>query len=335
MTLFNNAADRTGPASASSRKWRVEDWREFGLKLIETEELDTSYTILQGAISSGALKDTSVENQFRYIQAYTQFKHNGVAFWSIDPDAKPLPAAIPWADDYWGRLRFAVCGSHSEHHAARTSYGVKAWRYTGMTRGMNTARAVTCIEDAKRREEEGCGLLYGLTELWGGMEQPLDYGIFHRHCQPFYMFGSGKVGKAACFTDAMGLREVDYRTFRGLNWSPAEGAALFFKYPITKDKDGHAKLKWEDESALIQLLTEEAKNPFWKDVKAPPLFNRELRFQEIETMACEFNHWHKHGTPIGREIFTKTRKVRDLAHVSPVCARTIEWCEQRWPELCG
>ena len=318
-------------APLDTTKWEREKWRDLGRMAVTTEDLDTSYSILVGAMKCGALPRTR-EVALRYIQAYCLLKQNGLAFWALDENATPLPP--PFGNTYWDRLMFAVQGKGSDHQAARAAYGGRFY-YTGITRHMNTTdRAIAAISGAREREERGRGMIYGITEL-GVKDRPLPYATFRDFCKSHYMFGETQVEKALCFADAMGLREVDYSTCTLLTMSCIEGAEFMYGIKAARNADGDKIVTPDVKAKAIQLLRDETTNPYWADLKAPPLFNRPLRFQEFETMACMVKRYFKRGFPIGGEIFIKTRMVREFAPVSPVCREVLKWCEERWPDYCG
>ena len=123
-------------------------------------------------------------------------------------------------------------------------------------------------------------------------EGPLTFAQVYKGAQRLHGFGSWISFKMADIADRTRYRTVDFAGCElSIYRTPVQGSALW------RYGDEHAKIA----SHEVGEVCEEVRLAVGPDLLAPPLYDRPINIQEVETVLCKF-HSHKHGHyPLGKD----------------------------------
>jgi hypothetical protein len=162
-------------------------------------------------------------------------------------------------------------------------------------------------------------------QAWGEPEAIVDYMTIHKTfqdasdaVQEFTGFGPWLGWKIVDCAERILAIPVDFsESTLGIYKDPVQGAAFVrfgdWRHPITEDE-----LDEEVERQVVEF----------RDLLAPPFYDRPINIQEVETNLCKFKAHYKHAYPMGNDTF----HVREgLIGWGDLAQELLRWCPKVKP----
>ena len=258
----------------------------FGRQLITTQDLDPVYTMLQtSGMDAHQLK--------RWLLAYFCCYHAGLASYLSELEAT----------QFWNGLAEAAKNETPSPIGGR-------WPRSAERRHWRGAAAIMCVD-----------ALYNLYEK---PEQFIDfveagapkYEDVAKRVKTHHLFGDWIAFKVADMLERVVGTHVDFSQAAIFMFNDPRKSALM----VFREKQGlpsGAKIKDEDWAigCVVDHLIAE-----YQDLKAPPLHDRKVGLQEVETVLCKWKSHMNGHYPIGKDTREIIEGLADWAKVSRTAA---------------
>lgn len=228
---------------------------EFGKHLLDTNDLDPVYVALVRA----ALPKTQLH---RWLLSYTMFYHCGVASYMSELESA----------DFWEVATTAAINEQEAPNGGRWPRGSERRHYRGQ-------QAVRSVEELRERYPAPEDFMTYVAGAGGSFHEVSKRAQSHRGYGPWIGF------KLADLVDRVLGIPVEF-----------DNAAVF----MFKDPEKSAMMLWErrqgqpnarpKREAALKAITDYLLD-YFKDYDAPPLYDRKVNIQEVETILCK---WKSH-----------------------------------------
>lgn len=250
----------------------------FGRALIATADLDPLYVMLYTAWLNREVLG-------RFILGYSMFYHAGVASYLASVQG-----------DFWEECRVA--------DREKWPRGTERRHFRGDI-SRNSIEACAAVGSP----EDVLDIIYPMTEEQSCLGAPLSFGQVFKGAQALSGFGPWIAFKLADIADRTRYLEVDFSDCAlSIYRDPVKGAALW---------------RYGDQDAVIQPgeigeVCEEIRLALGPELLAPPLYDRPINIQEVETVLCKFKSHTNGHYDIGKD----TREItHGLADWGPLAER--------------
>lgn len=240
---------------------------DFGKHLIQTGDLDPIYLALHEL-------SLPVEQKHRWLLAYWCFYHAGFASWLSEKEGL----------DYWdGFLTAAI--NHPEHPAPSGRGDVNGgWPRGKERRHFRGQQAIKATQELMAKFQNPCDAVPSLL--------PTDnsrftwYKDLKKRVLAWRGFGDWISYKVGDMLDRCGVFPVIFEFEDAMYKDPTQAALLLWKVKNGAPENAHI----DDEPAAV-LETVSYLQGHFKDFTAPPIHERPIGLQEIETILCK---WKSH-----------------------------------------
>ncbi len=246
---------------------------DFGRQLIVTNDLDPIYNALIGVKQAGLYDQAQL---YRWLIAYWCFYHAGVASYLSEFEGQP----------FWHEMWIAATNVEPCPIEERWPRGRERRHF----RGPNAIRAVRHLKQAFGTLPEQM-----VVRIIDGDETPLPFKLVSQRVQLHVGFGPWIGFKVADMIDRVLGVQVDFDTAAVFMFKDPEKAA----WMLWDERQGH---KYPDgwkpkRDVVLGSITNYLIEQF-QDLKAPPLFDRPINIQEVETVLCKWkSHMNGHYPP--------------------------------------
>lgn len=283
-----------------SRSYPRLDIETFGRQLIMSGDLDPVYIALNGMELDEAQRD-------RLLVAYWCLYHvgaachlselEGQAFWDgltaaavNDTERRPTPLGGRWPR-----------GSERRHwrgvQALQAVEALKA-RYGEHPEAMVPALASFSLQDGRYA---------------GNPLDQLPFSLVAERAQQHRSFGPWISFKIADMLDRLGIAPVSFDNAAVFMFDDPRKAAL----NLARLKGGlHEATRFRDEEATIDQVVAYLQDHF-KDLTAPPLHERPVGLQEVETVLCKWKSHCNGHYPLNNDIDEINEGLQEWREVSP------------------
>lgn len=256
------------------RNYERLDITTFGRHLLETGDLDPVYIALPRALEDA-------DQLARWLVAYWCFYSGGLASWASEHEGQ----------DFWRALLVAA------RNEEPTPFGGR-W-----PRGHERRHA---------RGKQGITMVTGLRDRYGDRPQDMvsyiaeaapSYEAVARRAQEHPLFGPWISFKICDMIDRVLGTHVDFTEAAVFMFTdPVKAALMLWRQHHGLPESARPK----DQTAVIHQVVEHLKGVF-RDFTAPPLHDRAVDLQEIETILCKWkSHMNGHYP-----LFNDIDEIRD------------------------
>lgn len=243
------------------RKYERLSVEEFGQRLIVTRDLDPVYVALHDCPFDHATMS-------RWLLGYWCTYHCGVASYLSDQTD----------EDFWKFLMRAAVNETPAPGGGRWPRGSERRHWRGQ-------QAVRSAEDLQARSGGDPGAL--VEALWKG---PMDYASVARRVKEWRGFGDWISFKVADMIDRVQCRPVDFDEAAVFMFKdPAKAALMVYNQRNSRGIDIDNCTREQRAAAIHAVVT--YLTAYFDDLKAPPLYDRPVGLQEVETVLCK---WKSH-----------------------------------------
>jgi hypothetical protein len=237
---------------------------EFGCHLLKTNDLDPIYVALRSAQQKG---DYDYEQVARWLVAYWCFYHAGVASF----------ISYKEGDEFWRWLRIAAENVEPAPNGGRWPRGHERRHF----RAKIAIQAVDALSNRWEYPEE-------MVHYLSSGPAPIPFHEISRRAREHYSFGPWIGFKIADMIERVLGFPISFQQAQIFMFEDPEKAAMMlwekregYKYP--------AGTKPKREVVLTQVA--DYLLGVFKDIKAPPTYDRPINIQEVETILCK---WKSH-----------------------------------------
>ncbi len=271
------------------KKFEIED---FSAILLKSNDLDPVYAVLYGLASSGNIDKQQL---FRFLLAYILCYHVGASCWLSEKKG----------GQFFECLLIAAANQQQTPLATRwpRSHERRHWR------GNFAINVVGKLIDGYDDKPENF-----IPNIIGPFKEspasPVSFKEFSRRVQAHFGFGAWATFKLADIIDRVGIAPVDFSYDDIVIYKdPVEAAKIVFR-----QKQGlpeKADVKENGVKAVFDYLIEHL-----SDYAAPPLYDRAVGLQEVETCLCKYKSHLHDRYPLYNDI----REIREgLADWAKIC----------------
>lgn len=257
---------------------------DFGAQLLKTGDLDPVYIALANARLPAAVLD-------RVCVAYWCFYHLGAAAYIAEKGASP--------GDF--KLLMAQAAANTESPKIRPEG--ERWPRAAERRHFRGEQAVRAVGELSARYKTATLMMNGLT----GAGKDMTYASVTRAAESHRGFGQWIGWKIADMAERVLGYPVDFSQANlGIYKDPRQGAALVYYLGELEAKrvvGSYAARPWEypvgdtDFSATVAKYVSH-----FRRFKAPPLGDRPVNVQEVETIFCKYKSHYKGHYPLGKDL---------------------------------
>jgi hypothetical protein len=256
----------------AGRKYERLDIYTFGRHLIETGDLDPIY------IALNKIEWGSQDQLFRWLIAYWCLYHAGAACYISEAKGS----------EFWKRLMQAAKndeqapngGRWPRGHERRHFRGEAAVKATKVMWGKYLARPEQLVEDLVQGAEA------------------LPFKTIALRAQELPLFGPWISFKVCDMLDRLGICKVDFDEAAVFMFDDPTKAALM----LWRQHHGLSETaKPKDQAGVIHAVVDHLKDKF-KDLSAPPLHERPVDLQEVETVLCKWKSHMNGHYPLWNDI---------------------------------
>lgn len=271
---------------------------DFGRQLIQSGDLDPIYTALVAAERSG---DFDVPQLCRWMVAYWCYYNAGVASFMSE---KTGP-------DFWNWMMVAAINEQETPVGGRWARGHERRHF----RAKNATESVAALCDRYRDNPENMVLYIGAR--WDEGDR-LPFKVVSARAQEHRGFGPWIGFKCADMIDRVMEVPVDFDQAAVFMFKDPEKAAMM----LWEQREAHkypegAKPKRE---AILSGVTEYLIKQF-ADLTAPPLGDRPINIQEVETVLCKWKSHMNGHYPLFNDIREINEGLKPWVSFSPAAAK--------------
>lgn len=264
---------------------------EFGRQLLETGDLDPVYIALSKV-------EWPEEQRKRWLVAYWLFYHPGAA--SYMSEAR---------DEYfWNRIHNAGVNTSSPPVGDR-------WPRASERRHFRGDKCVAAIAELRRRFSAGHDLVDFVADA-----APNYTTIFNRVCS-LPQFGPWMAFKVGDMLERVMGVPVDFDLGSVTMFDDPKKAALM----VARDRlQLPAVAKFRDPAGTIRQVVEHLIAEY-KGTSAPPAYDRDVGYQEVETVLCKWKSHINGHYPVGKDCVEISEGLRSWAEVSDAAREFLHW----------
>ena len=234
---------------------------QFGRQLLTSGDLDPVYIALPQAIQE-------VKQLHRWLISYWCFYHCGVASWLSEQEG----------DAFWKGMLLAAHNEQESPLGGRWPRGQERRH----ARGAQGIKMVTHLRERYGTEPET--MVSDLSKMGGG---GVVFSAMATHIKTHSLFGPWIAFKVCDMMERIigvpvNFDQADVFMFK----DPVKAALMLWREKVGLPEGAKPK----DEGAAIREIVAYLKDEF-KDLKAPPLHDRPVELQEVETVLCK---WKSH-----------------------------------------
>jgi len=267
------------------RNYERLDIKRFGEHLLETGDLDPIYIMLEQA----ALPPDQLN---RWLLAYWCFYHAGFASYASDHTGLA----------YWRVMETAAENAVPAPPGCRWPRGHERRHF----RGAAAVRAISKLRSRYSKPEEMVDYL---------LRFPPSYEAVANAVREHVLFGPWIAFKVADMIDRVLGVHVDFTEAAVFMFTDPRAAALRLWRAETKMPE---TARPRDENAVIAKVVEHLREQF-KGWSAPPLYDRPVGLQEIETILCKWKSHMNGHYPLLNDITEIGAGLSEWAASSPTC----------------
>lgn len=250
----------------TSRDYRKLAIEEFGAHLIQSKDLDPVYVALHNLHSCGHF---DIRQLSRWLLSYLLCYHCGAACWFSEQEGDQFFSALFTAAE--NKLESPVGGRWPRSHERRH------WR------GEFATKVVAELAGRYEGQPENFILtIAGVESFDAAKPQPISFQEFSKRVQSHHGFGGWATFKLADLIDRLGLAPVNFAYEDVVIYKdPVEAAKRLFRerYPVPEGAEVKDAAVKDVFNYLIKHFEDEA---------APPLYDRPIGLQEVETVLCKY-----------------------------------------------
>ena len=258
------------------------DFRRFCVALVSSQDLDPVYV---GAVAT----DMPPDQLRRWLLAYGMFYHVGAASWLSEREGV----------EFWDCIAVAAANIKPAPHGRR-------WPRASERRHFRGAFAIRCAVAMATRYPRPEGFMDHVASFAPDVQK------VRAAVEDHLGFGDWASFKFADLVDRVLGRKVKFDLATAMYETPIKGAKLVWDLHRTAPCPNTAEAVW-----LAQGIFEEAT----AGLTAPPLHDRPLSFNELETCLCKFKSHRAGRYPIGKDINECLHASGEWASYSPTAAK--------------
>lgn len=257
---------------------------EFGKHLLDSGDLDPVYIMLAKA-------EMPQDQLKRWLVAYWCFYHCGVASFMSDYSG----------NDFWKYMNIAAENVEATPIGGRWPRGHERRHF----RGDNARKGLESLCEKYVQPEEFVDYIVNSAET-GEIE------LVSKAVREHYAFGPWMAFKVADMVDRVLGVPVDFTQASVFMFDdPVEAAIMLWRQHNKFDE----KAKPKDKRAVIDGVVSHLVYAF-KDYSAPPLHDRTVNLQEIETILCKWKSHMNGHYPLNNDIVEIAKGLDDWCSVS-------------------
>lgn len=271
------------------KKFTIED---FGAILLKSNDLDPVYVVLHKLLSGGSIRHDQLN---RWLLAYILCYHVGATCWLSEKEGHHFFEwlLIAAANVQQTPLETRWPRSHERRH----------WR------GQFAINTVGKLHERYGDKPEN--FIANLIGPFQSPRSPISFKEFSSRVQAHYGFGAWATFKLADIIDRVGLAPVDFSYDDIVIYKdPVEAAKIVYRRK--NDIPEKAEVKDNAVKAVFNYLIEH-----FDSYGAPPLYDRVVGLQEVETILCKYKSHLHNRYPLYNDI----REIREGL--------------TRWTRICG
>lgn len=272
---------------------------EFGKQLFTSNDLDPVYVTLRGLLDS---KTWIVEQIYRWLVAYWCFYNCGQAAWMSSRKD----------DEFWDVLYEASQNDTTCPIGCRWPRGAERRHF----RGKQALTAVNFLRNKYTKPEGMVEYIIGDNDI----SQSRTFKEIYSRVREHAIFGPWIGFKIADMLDRVLAVPVDFD----------EAAIFMFKDPVKavvmlwRQKTGYGKeAQPKDLNSVIHQTVAWLTDEF-KDFKAPPLYDRPVGLQEVETVLCKWKSHMNGHYPLLKDTIEISEGVASWANISDAAKNFLE-----------
>jgi hypothetical protein len=269
---------------------------DFGAHLLETGDLDPVYIALNKA-------ELDPAHLARWLLAYWCLYHCGAASWLSEQEGA----------NFWGNLIIAADNQLPAPTGGRWPRGSERRHF----RGEASIRAVVGMRErfGDRPEQVISYLLDGVEPGGDG----LPFAEVAARAKGLPLFGPWISFKVADMLDRLGIAEIDFDQAAVFMFDdPAKAALMFWREKMGLIETAQPK----DRDMVIGQVVDHLSEHF-KTFEAPPLHDRPVGLQEIETILCKWKSHRNGHYPLFNDIEEIRHGLVPWATHSPTAAALL------------
>lgn len=283
---------------------------DFGRNLLETGDLDPLYIALANGfpIGQGIAKDQLALN--RFLVAYWCLYHVGSAAWIAEHEG----------DEFWEKLMDSALQRTVPVVGGRWQRGHERRHF----RGAQGEAAVKALRSKYEKPEH-------MVSYLAGGEDVQSFKAVSERVQEHRGFGPWMAFKVCDMLEVLGMASVDFD----------EAAVFMFKDParaaemVFRAKTGTPADQEIPRDQAINFSVSFLENVF-KSFKAPPVFDRAIGLQEVETVLCKWKSHMNGHYPLNNDIHEINSGLEPWVPHSPIAAKiraNMPSGERQWSAL--
>lgn len=260
---------------------------DFGAQLLKTGDLDPVYIALTGAEIPFATLD-------RLCIAYWCFYHLGAAAYIAEQGKTKKK--------FWNLMLDAA---HNVEKPPIRPEGER-WPRAAERRHFRGSQAIRAVEELAGEGRDPSAVMRGILGLLGESTN-MTYASVTRAAESHRGFGQWVGWKIADMAERVLGYPVDFSQANlGIYKDPRQGAALVYYLEELEAKrvvGSYAARPWEYPVGDVDFSATVAKYvSHFRRFKAPPLGDRPVNVQEVETIFCKYKSHYKGHYPLGKDL---------------------------------
>lgn len=266
---------------------------DFGTQLLETGDLDPIYIALHGM-------DMDEDKLARWLVAYWCFYSAGVACFMSD---------CPDAPSFWRQMNTAAVNALPAPHGGRWERGAERRHFRG-------AQGTAAVDALTSQYPNGpTDMLRMLTAKEHSCET-LTFQKVAQRAMSHRGFGNWMSFKVADMVDRVLGIPVKFELTDAMYETPTKAAIMLFDERWGLSKPG-ASDDVKITTSVMHLIN------WFGDSYAPPLQDRMVGFQEIETILCKWKSHMGGHYPVGKDLIEITHGLEPWLKFSPTASQFL------------
>ena len=248
---------------------------EFGTHALKTGDLDPTYIAL-------SKMEWSDHQRARWLLAYWCLYHCGVASYLSEFEGQ----------EFWDKL-----GEAADNKTAPVE-GIDRWPRGSERRHWRGGQAIASFNELRSEYINPLAMVDYIC----GEKLSLPFSEISERVQEHRGFGPWIAFKVGDMIDRLGIREVSFDNADVFMFKdPAMAAKMLFAertgLSIAGVKDGKVKVKDSVIPEVVKFLED-----YFKDFTAPPIHDRPVGLQEVETILCKWKSHLNGHYPLNNDI---------------------------------
>ncbi len=260
--------------------------KEFGNHLLESNDLDPIYVALYKCIKEYNWPEPQIA---RWLVAYWCFYHAGVASWMCTMDG----------DRFWHWMDVASANITESPAGGRWPRGQERRHFRGAQSAKAIKRLALTYGDAPEQMVTRVGVRLAIVDN-NGMPVPQDLSVAEvmKRVKTHYLFGDWIGFKVADMLDrCLGVPVSFDQGHVFMFADPVKAALMLWRQHLGLNENAKPK----DQDHVLMLIVSELTAMFMT-YKAPPLYDRPVGIQEVETILCKWKSHMNGHYPLWNDI---------------------------------